>query len=419
MMQSSGHGQMMDEVIVTKQNFEQNRDVFRIPSWAAFKQVVLGDFRDNGVGLSRGGGGYEARRMDSRDMIEPSRKRMRVAEPPRMGGMVQMAQPIYQPISQPAPPPPQRAPQPQTRPGEAIVRIQVEGTQVSSIIGKKGAEISQLQRDSRTKIDVEKLPYGQRHMPCIVTITGDKGGITTAVQKITQQVSATLGDQDKIQFCIPEHQCGMIIGKRGANVQRIEKENEGLRVDINKQPQDFDFGTVSMCTLTGPSEAVVGGIENIVKDLFFAWDKEGPVPRGGGSRGGGGMRGGGGFVSQQISRPQVRTVMQPTMVPVSMSNGMGMVGGGQPQYMLVRNDVADQVRNNQGMMRDRRDDRGMGGGARGGGFSGGAQRRPAHAPSNGGSQRRPGDWDCSDCGAMNFASRTQCFKCNAPKPNPV
>ncbi|KAG1305071.1 hypothetical protein G6F64_008683 [Rhizopus arrhizus] len=42
----------------------------------------------------------------------------------------------------------------------------------------------------------------------------------------------------------------------------------------------------------------------------------------------------------------------------------------------------------------------------GGGFGG--ERRPPRA-------RRDGDWDCSGCGAVNFASRNECFKCQAPK----
>ena len=29
---------------------------------------------------------------------------------------------------------------------------------------------------------------------------------------------------------------------------------------------------------------------------------------------------------------------------------------------------------------------------------------------------RPGDWSCPACGVNNFASRTQCFKCNVEKP---
>jgi hypothetical protein len=30
--------------------------------------------------------------------------------------------------------------------------------------------------------------------------------------------------------------------------------------------------------------------------------------------------------------------------------------------------------------------------------------------------RRAGDWNCPDCSAHNFASKTSCFKCNVPKP---
>ena len=29
---------------------------------------------------------------------------------------------------------------------------------------------------------------------------------------------------------------------------------------------------------------------------------------------------------------------------------------------------------------------------------------------------KPGDWHCPNCGGMNFASRTSCFGCGAPKP---
>ena len=44
----------------------------------------------------------------------------------------------------------------------------------------------------------------------------------------------------------------------------------------------------------------------------------------------------------------------------------------------------------------------------GGGYNGGFQ---------GAANRRPGDWDCDQCGAHNFASRNACYKCQAPKSN--
>ena len=33
-----------------------------------------------------------------------------------------------------------------------------------------------------------------------------------------------------------------------------------------------------------------------------------------------------------------------------------------------------------------------------------------------GQTRRKGDWDCGECGNMNFAKRTRCNKCSAPRP---
>lgn len=44
--------------------------------------------------------------------------------------------------------------------------------------------------------------------------------------------------------------------------------------------------------------------------------------------------------------------------------------------------------------------------------------RGGGAPNKGkgsGKDRKPGDWDCGECGRMNFARREECFSCGAPK----
>ena len=41
------------------------------------------------------------------------------------------------------------------------------------------------------------------------------------------------------------------------------------------------------------------------------------------------------------------------------------------------------------------------------------ERQNANGP---GQTRRKGDWDCEECGNMNFAKRTRCNKCSAPRP---
>mmetsp|Transcript_107254 Transcript_107254/g.169341 ORF Transcript_107254/g.169341 Transcript_107254/m.169341 type:complete len:218 (-) Transcript_107254:113-766(-) len=53
---------------------------------------------------------------------------------------------------------------------------------------------------------------------------------------------------------------------------------------------------------------------------------------------------------------------------------------------------------------DRDDRRGGGGGSKSGG------------KGKGGQEVRPGDWECRECGINNFASRDECFKCQAAKP---
>eukprot|EP00931_Biecheleriopsis_adriatica_P019912 TRINITY_DN1343_c0_g1_i2.p1 TRINITY_DN1343_c0_g1~~TRINITY_DN1343_c0_g1_i2.p1 ORF type:complete len:155 (-),score=26.14 TRINITY_DN1343_c0_g1_i2:187-651(-) len=41
---------------------------------------------------------------------------------------------------------------------------------------------------------------------------------------------------------------------------------------------------------------------------------------------------------------------------------------------------------------------------------------PPRRSGGGGQESRPGDWDCPNCGAMVFASKSECFKCGEPKP---
>jgi len=64
--------------------------------------------------------------------------------------------------------------------------------------------------------------------------------------------------------------------------------------------------------------------------------------------------------------------------------------------------------------RSRRDDWG-GGGSRRDDWGGGGSRRDDWGGGGGGGRSRPGDWECSDCRFLNFASRSQCMKCNNKK----
>ena len=47
---------------------------------------------------------------------------------------------------------------------------------------------------------------------------------------------------------------------------------------------------------------------------------------------------------------------------------------------------------------------------------GSSSRRPPPPPPP--RPRKEGDWDCSSCGALNFASKSQCHRCSAPPPLP-
>ena len=52
------------------------------------------------------------------------------------------------------------------------------------------------------------------------------------------------------------------------------------------------------------------------------------------------------------------------------------------------------------------------GAAPGGGYGG----APPAGRGGGGGEQREGDWPCPQCQVNNYASRTECFRCTAPKP---
>jgi hypothetical protein len=56
-----------------------------------------------------------------------------------------------------------------------------------------------------------------------------------------------------------------------------------------------------------------------------------------------------------------------------------------------------------------------GGGGRGGRGGRGGGRGGSASPSAPSTTRKAGDWDCSSCGAMNFAKRGSCYSCSQPR----
>ena len=67
---------------------------------------------------------------------------------------------------------------------------------------------------------------------------------------------------------------------------------------------------------------------------------------------------------------------------------------------------------------------GYGGGGGGGGYQGGGGYGARGGDYGGnfggggghGNNFKPGDWNCAECQAHNFARNSQCFRCKAPKP---
>ena len=59
------------------------------------------------------------------------------------------------------------------------------------------------------------------------------------------------------------------------------------------------------------------------------------------------------------------------------------------------------------------------GGSNGGGGSGGSYGGGGSGGGGGGPAARPGDWTCPQCQDHVFASKSTCYRCRTPKPNPA
>lgn len=88
---------------------------------------------------------------------------------------------------------------------------------VGSLIGKAGSTIKSVSRKSGAKVDVEKnSTYGENRL---VSIVGTLKQVTLASYLMIE--ACTL---ETVYLLVPNGICGLIIGKQGANIKKLEKE---------------------------------------------------------------------------------------------------------------------------------------------------------------------------------------------------
>mmetsp|Transcript_33014 Transcript_33014/g.71964 ORF Transcript_33014/g.71964 Transcript_33014/m.71964 type:complete len:374 (-) Transcript_33014:159-1280(-) len=98
-----------------------------------------------------------------------------------------------------------------------------------AIIGKAGITLKSMQRKTGAKVEVERQQGGADVR--LVCCFGSLRQVTMAAQQVMD-----LANLDSVTLLVPNEICGMIIGKQGSNIKKLERET-GAHLKVES---DFD-----------------------------------------------------------------------------------------------------------------------------------------------------------------------------------
>ncbi len=157
-----------------------------------------------------------------------------------------------------------QVPEPSTkrgRPGtegaedDLLVKFCIPSNLVGSIIGKRGATVNDIMRQSQTKVHVSK-PHevfpGTRERVC--TILGDGGGMKSILVGLHLILSKIRAEDTHNEFffrlIMPAQVCGAVIGRQGANIRAIIEET-GAELKVSDQKEVLHSAPFRLITIFG------------------------------------------------------------------------------------------------------------------------------------------------------------------------
>jgi len=152
------------------------------------------------------------------------------------------------------------------------VGLCVKKLYVGGLIGKRGVTIKQMKRDSGAVLqlgDDDIFWDGDAHR--VMAISGLNDEVVKACKLVAKHIGDAAQSLDhKITYLVPEDALGMLIGKQGANLKKIqgEKPNERVRINITDEAVQLPGANrVKMCSLFGGQANVARAIDTIVDTL--------------------------------------------------------------------------------------------------------------------------------------------------------
>ncbi|XP_069074407.1 tudor and KH domain-containing protein isoform X4 [Pleurodeles waltl] len=137
--------------------------------------------------------------------------------------------------------------------GEDDIEVEMKVPQdaVKAIIGRQGAMIKQLRKDTGARIDVEdsEEPEGER----VLLISGFPVQVCKAKAAIHQILAENVKVTEKIH--VPQRAVGRIIGRGGDTVKGICKSS-GAKIVCDREPGDCKLALTRLITVTGSEKEV-------------------------------------------------------------------------------------------------------------------------------------------------------------------
>jgi len=158
------------------------------------------------------------------------------------------------------------------------VGLCVKTHHVGGLIGKKGVTIKQMRKDSGAVLqlgDDDIFWDGEPHR--VMALSGLKEEVAKACKLVAKRIGDAAQSIDhKIIYLVPEETMGMLIGKKGSNINKIkgEKPSERVRITISQEAVQLPGANrVNMCALFGGQQNVARAIDAIVDTLGWISQK--------------------------------------------------------------------------------------------------------------------------------------------------
>ncbi|XP_047672581.1 insulin-like growth factor 2 mRNA-binding protein 3 isoform X2 [Tachysurus fulvidraco] len=177
-------------------------------------------------------------------------------------------------------PPRQASPSLGTRPklqSDIPLRILVPTQFVGAIIGKEGATIRNITKQTRSKIDIHrKENAGAAEKP--ITVHSTPEGCSSAcrsIMEIMQKEAMETKITEEIPLKILAHNnfVGRLIGKEGRNLKKIEQDT-GTKITISPLQDLTLYNPERTITVKGPIEACTRAEEEVMKKIREAYEND-------------------------------------------------------------------------------------------------------------------------------------------------